>query len=109
MHDIDPRHDNVQEQSEHGRDFITCLTCGAQWTLPDYERLSEGDDYCESKPICNKQDEGPCKGDVDTRYSLGIYAGKYCDGHWETSGYRKEGREGFDPMDAGECYEEDDY
>lgn len=41
------------------------------------------------------------------RYSLGIYAGRYCDPCWEESGYRKEGREGFDPLDAGERYEED--
>lgn len=39
------------------------------------------------------------------RYSLGIYAGRYCDDCWVSSGYRDEGPEGFDPMDAGETYE----
>lgn len=51
-------------------------------------------------------------GDEDTseeRYSLGIYAGIYCDECWDKSGYRKEGREGFNPLDAGEAYEAEDY
>jgi hypothetical protein len=43
------------------------------------------------------------------RYSLGLPAGRYCGPCWDASGYRKEGREGFDPTYAGECYEEDDY
>ena len=47
--------------------------------------------------------------DAIEQYSLGIYAGRYCEKCWEISGYRKEGREGFDPMDAGEHYEPDDY
>lgn len=47
--------------------------------------------------------------DGEARYSLGIYAGRYCDKCWDESGYRKEGREGFDPMDAGESYEADEY
>jgi hypothetical protein len=53
---------------------------------------------------CTKQD---CTKDGYSRYSLGIYAGRMCDKHWDESGYRKEGREGFDPADAGESYEED--
>lgn len=52
-----------------------------------------------------------CKPDCDKpgydRYSLGLPAGRYCDGHWAESGYRKEGREGFDPSYAGERYEDD--
>jgi hypothetical protein len=61
-----------------------------------------------SRPIQCANHE--CKSeDVYERYSLGIYAGRYCDPHWDASGYRKEGREGFDPADAGECYEADDY
>lgn len=43
------------------------------------------------------------------RYSLGIYAGRYCDSCWKDSGFRKEGREGFDPLDAGESYEEEEW
>lgn len=55
------------------------------------------------------RDDEPCKGVVCEQFSLGITAGYWCAGHWETSGYRKEGREGFDPMDAGETYEPDDW
>jgi hypothetical protein len=43
-----------------------------------------------------------------SRYSLGIYAGRYCDDCWDASGYRKEGAEGYDYMDAGEHYDESD-
>lgn len=45
-----------------------------------------------------------CMQPGEDRYSLGIYAGHYCDAAWEKSGYRKEGPEGFDPLDAGEEY-----
>ena len=41
------------------------------------------------------------------RYSLGIYAMVACDQHWDESGYRKEGFEGFDRDDCGESYEDD--
>ena len=45
---------------------------------------------------------------MEERYSLGIYAGRYCsDKCWKNSGYRDEGPEGFDPTFAGERYEED--
>lgn len=53
---------------------------------------------------CCKPD---CEKEGYDRYSLGLPAGRYCDPHWETSGYRKEGREGFDPADAGERYDDD--
>ena len=49
---------------------------------------------------------GDTRTDED-RYSLGIYAGHYCDSCWDASGYRKEGRSGFDPLDAGESYDEE--
>lgn len=42
---------------------------------------------------------------VQERSSLGVYAGHWCQPCWERSGYRQEGPEGFDPMDAGESYE----
>jgi hypothetical protein len=48
-------------------------------------------------------------GPINEEYSLGIYAGRYHARCWDRSGYRKEGPEGFDPMDAGEAYWEDDY
>lgn len=41
------------------------------------------------------------------RYSLDLPAGRHCGGCWDKSGYRKEGRSGFDPTYAGESYEED--
>jgi hypothetical protein len=43
----------------------------------------------------------------ETRLSLGIYAGRYCDECWAASGYRKEGAEGYDYLDAGEYYDDD--
>ena len=46
-------------------------------------------------------------GNCEERYSLGIYAGTYCDPHWSASGYRKEDASGFDPLDAGETYEQE--
>lgn len=43
----------------------------------------------------------------EIRYSLGIYAGRYCDKCWKESGYRKDDASGFDPLDAGESYDSD--
>lgn len=55
---------------------------------------------------CNK--EG-CSAEGYERHSLGIYAGFMCDKHWRDSGYRDEPASAFDPADAGEVYEADDY
>jgi hypothetical protein len=41
------------------------------------------------------------------RYSMGVYAGRYCEPCWEQDG-RNHDRP-FDPMDAGEAFGEDDY
>ena len=46
---------------------------------------------------------------TEIRYSLGVYAGRLCDACWKKSGYRDEDASGFDPMDAGEAYDSDDY
>ena len=54
---------------------------------------------------CSGCEKGPHG--VEERYSLGLYAGRWHDDCWKRSGYRKEGPSGFDPMDAGESYEED--
>lgn len=54
-------------------------------------------------PTCCK-----CDRFGEVRYSLGIYAGRYCNEHWKTSGYRDEPASAFDPMDAGETYDEED-
>ena len=43
--------------------------------------------------------------EASERFSMGIYAGMLCDSCWETDG-RNHTRQ-FDPMDAGESYEED--
>jgi hypothetical protein len=62
----------------------------------------------EQKWVCKQQVPGKnllCGADAEERYSLGIYAGRYCDACWRKSGYRTEGPEGFDPLDAGESYE----
>jgi hypothetical protein len=53
---------------------------------------------------CGKEEEY-----MEERYSLGIYAGRYCsDECWKKSGYRDEGVEGFDADYAGEHYDEED-
>ena len=41
------------------------------------------------------------------RFSMGVYAGMYCDTCWAEDG-RNHDRQ-FDPMDAGEAYGEEDY
>jgi len=55
-------------------------------------------------PVCRCGSEN-----AEERYSLGIYAGIWCTPCWKTSGYRDEPASGFDPLDAGEAYGEDDY
>jgi hypothetical protein len=42
---------------------------------------------------------------AEERYSLGIYAGRYCRACWQASGYRDEPASAFDPLDAGESYD----
>jgi hypothetical protein len=42
---------------------------------------------------------------IEERHSLGLYAGRWCAACWDHSGYRKDGPEGFDPLDAGESYD----
>lgn len=59
---------------------------------------------------CNGTHRFDCKVEASKydleRFSLGIFAGYWCDECWPKAGYRMEGPEGFDPMDAGESYEE---
>lgn len=54
------------------------------------------------------RDDEPCKGPVEERSSLGLYAGRWCTGHWKTSGYRNEPASAFDPAYAGETYGDED-
>lgn len=50
-----------------------------------------------------------CGRDAYEQFSLGIFAGYWCDDCFDRcSGYRKDDASGFDPMDAGEHYEEED-
>jgi hypothetical protein len=42
-----------------------------------------------------------CNDHGQERYSCGCYAGRYCDIHWDSSGYRDEG-DRIDYLDAGE-------
>ncbi len=66
-------------------------------THPDYlGRVCSG---------CQRPDSNELE--VEERFSLGIYAGYYCDKCWKNSSYRDEGPEGFDPLDAGERYDDD--
>lgn len=65
----------------------------------------DGSTFKAKIPICSSCHTEDC----ETRYSLGIYAGTYCDSCWDKSGYRKEDKEGYDYLDAGEAYEADEY
>lgn len=44
---------------------------------------------------------------ADERYSMGVYAGMLCNPHWSEDG-RNHDRQ-FDPMDAGEVMDADEY
>ncbi len=55
-------------------------------------------------PVCRCGSE-----EAEERFSLGVTAGVWCTPCWKTSGYRDEGPSGFDALDAGEAYGEDDY
>ena len=75
----------VPLDTDRERAIDTCSTC-----LDD----------CEDDIACAMAHEG----ESEDRYSLGIYAGHYCDRHWAESGYRDEPASAFDPDDAGETY-----
>ena len=69
-----------------------CFVCGQEATCRCGLKCS----------LCGK------KGQFEERFSLGIYAGRYCsDKCWKASGYRDEGVEGFDPTYAGERLDDD--
>ena len=42
------------------------------------------------------------------RFSLGAYYSRLCDSCWDVATVRKEGTEGFHPLDAGESLEAED-
>jgi len=58
--------------------------------------------------ICYGCEQGQMdRNPVEERYSLGIYAGRYHAACWKVSGYRDVPASAFDPLAAGESYEED--
>ena len=86
----------------------TCANCG--WQNYGHCSLHEepgADHACDHW----RRDRWTCHCDEpgQMRYSLGIYAGVYCDACWEHAGYRKEGPRGFNHLDAGEYYGPEDY
>lgn len=46
-----------------------------------------------------------CQKPGKRRYSMDIYAGCWCDEHWQQTSYIKADKEAFDPDYAGERYE----
>lgn len=55
--------------------------------------------------VCESHPRGPAW--ADERYSMGIYAGRYCEEGWKQSGYRDVDASEFDPAYAGESYDAD--
>lgn len=47
-----PKHENLQQHTEHGQDWVSCLACGATWSVHDsnkghvFEEVSHGDESC---------------------------------------------------------------
>lgn len=76
-------------------------------------RYMIGGSWYHEKEVCHycleAQEEEPRL--AEDRYSFGIYAGKYCDICWPKSGYRDatDPEAKFDPADAGEVLEPEDY
>lgn len=94
--------------AEYNRRCCPCNQRLNRWGNVEY---FDGECWFDERYVCNCcRDEREANGKpyrfADEQYSLGIYAGRYCDTCWEHSGYRKEGAEGFDPTYAGECYDE---
>ena len=75
------------------RAIDTCNRC-----LDEHQRSD--DDLAATAQACAIAHEG----ESEDRYSLGVYAGHYCDRHWAESGYRDAPASAFDPDDAGETY-----
>lgn len=95
---------------------LCCNECGNEIRRGDDVWIGDWNTFNCSPRCCHRSNirEDRCPrcgkpGGRIERYSLGIYAGRMCDECWDKSGYRKEGREGFNPLDAGEAYEAEDY
>ena len=59
------------------------------------------------RDICTGARSEGCGKEANTQYSLGLYAGLYCEECWKDAPYRKDGAEGFDPTYAGERYDDE--
>lgn len=104
---------------------VTCIHCGSGYLVGIYETMPEaaavllrankcrgcGDEIEERTNtiglgcirLCSIHD---CYEPAQARTSLDLYAGYYCDKHYETAfPFRKEGKEGYSWFDAGEAYE----
>ncbi len=69
----------------------------------DKAHAEHGKYFCRSRNCISK---GVITGACE-RYSMGIYAGMYCEDCWALDGRNHD--RNFDPMDAGEHYSEEDY
>ena len=88
--------------------YIRETHCGRQFF--------DGDGWLVERDVCRHclaqhEDDGTPFAFGHTRYSFGIYAGRYCDDCWPKSGYRDatDHDAKFDPLDAGEVLEPEDY
>jgi hypothetical protein len=61
-----------------------------------------------ARPMAQCGEETCTSDEVYERQSFGIYAGKWCDKHWKSSGYKDEPASAFDPAYAGETYGDED-
>lgn len=61
----------------------------------------------EERWVCHRclDVEGGVAKSAYEQFSMGIYAGKFCDDCWDKAGYRQE----YDYLDAGEYLEAEDY
>ena len=81
--------------------------------LNGFPEFSDGGCWFDGRNCCHhcvheRLGEGKPARWADEQYSMGVYAGRYCDECWEHSGYVKDGAEAFDPTYAGETYREED-
>ncbi len=98
--------------SAHGWFKIT-PTNGAADMIGQPCELHPGHRYVEyTREVTTWSEEYQCQcgttRGVEMRYSLGLPVDYYCDRCWASAPYRKDGAEAFDPMYAGEAYDEAD-
>ena len=77
---------------------------------------SDGEYWFDEPNVCRHcMDQREADGEpyrwAQLRTSFGIYAGRYCDECWPKSGFRDadDPTVSFDPVDAGEALEAEDY